>query len=138
MSEQRFITPREAADILGVTMRTIYKNTRNGKIPSKKVGVATRIPLSWIESHGAVFSPEKGQSEISESVEEIIEEQEAPEGQEEHVDDVEEPAKPKRNKVEKEESYEPIEERIRPKQEPAADRGSTDAKPNRESGILFF
>jgi excisionase family DNA binding protein len=47
--EKKFYSIEEAAEKLKVATITLYRNTKSGKIPSKKVGSRTMIPGSFID-----------------------------------------------------------------------------------------
>ena len=47
-----YATCREASEILKVHLTTVQRLTKNGTIPSIKVGKSVRIPLSWLTARG--------------------------------------------------------------------------------------
>lgn len=53
MSQQRWLTAREAAIELRLSTRTIHELIRRGSISSVKVGRARRIPASAIDEYEA-------------------------------------------------------------------------------------
>ena len=42
------MTTKQAAEILKVHKNTVHNLTKNGTIPSFKIGRSVRIPLSWL------------------------------------------------------------------------------------------
>jgi excisionase family DNA binding protein len=57
--ERVLITPAEAAEVLGISVRTVYRAIRRGDFPVVRVGRCPRIPLialnRWVESQLAEF-----------------------------------------------------------------------------------
>lgn len=47
--DKKYYTVEEAAKILGMSMITIYRHTKNGKIPCKRIGRNIRIPSTYLE-----------------------------------------------------------------------------------------
>jgi excisionase family DNA binding protein len=41
---------KEAAQLLGLSLRTIYEGIYEGRIPSRKIGNARLIPAAWLEA----------------------------------------------------------------------------------------
>lgn len=121
--EQAYITPREAAAILGVAEKTIYKNCGKigadgkPKIPSIKVGTSRKIPIKWLTDQGydpAEIKIVKEEPNVQEP--EIIEEEQRRTG---HPAGIEQRIRPA--------ASQPI---PRPEPEPAAEP----AKPIKERG----
>jgi excisionase family DNA binding protein len=52
--ERVLITPAEAAEVLGISVRTVYRVIRRGDFPVVRVGRCPRIPLKalnrWVDS----------------------------------------------------------------------------------------
>ena len=46
--QQAYVSPSQAAKILSLHKNTVHRLTKNGTIPSVRMGRAVRIPLSWI------------------------------------------------------------------------------------------
>lgn len=46
--ERLTVSAREAAQMLGVSERTIYQLTKTGKIPSKKIGARVIYPIDGL------------------------------------------------------------------------------------------
>lgn len=51
---KKFYTVNEAAEMLQVSIVTVYRYVENGKIPCKRVGRAIRIPASYFETNTKV------------------------------------------------------------------------------------
>ncbi|MCL4495897.1 MAG: helix-turn-helix domain-containing protein [Firmicutes bacterium] len=47
--EQKYVSPRQAARLLGVSEFLIYREVAAGHIPHRKIGSRILIPMSWIE-----------------------------------------------------------------------------------------
>lgn len=47
----RLITPKQAAEHLGVSRKTIYKLIYAGELPAHKIGAAVRIPETAIKNY---------------------------------------------------------------------------------------
>jgi excisionase family DNA binding protein len=44
MPEPEYLTPKEAADLLRVSLRTMARKVKSGEVPSVKFGGIVRIP----------------------------------------------------------------------------------------------
>jgi excisionase family DNA binding protein len=57
--ERVLITPAEAAEVLGISVRTVYRVIRRGDLPVVRVGRCPRIPVKamnrWVDSQLAEF-----------------------------------------------------------------------------------
>lgn len=60
ISGRLFATSTEAGAILGVDPRTLRAAIERGEIPATRVGVAWRVPVSWLRAQVHVASPEPG------------------------------------------------------------------------------
>jgi excisionase family DNA binding protein len=49
MDEQAYLTARETAERLGISLRTVRRRIADGSLPSIKIGGAVRIPVSALE-----------------------------------------------------------------------------------------
>ncbi len=46
--EQKYVSPRQLARVLGVSEFLIYREVNAGSIPHRKLGQRILIPVSWI------------------------------------------------------------------------------------------
>jgi hypothetical protein len=46
--EQRYVSPRQAARIMGVSEYLIYHEVESGAIQHRKIGARILIPMSWV------------------------------------------------------------------------------------------
>lgn len=48
MEQSYWVSVQEAANFLGCSLITIYRHTKSGKIPSKKIGTKVLIPRDYL------------------------------------------------------------------------------------------
>ena len=46
---RRFYRVKEAAAIMGVPLRTMYRLAETGQIPCRRLGTVILVPLAWVE-----------------------------------------------------------------------------------------
>ena len=51
--EQKYLSPRQTARVLGVSEFLIYHEVNSGNIPHRKLGQRILIPVSWIADEQA-------------------------------------------------------------------------------------
>ena len=49
MVEKKLFTIKEASEILSVAEITLYRHTKNGNVPSTRIGKRVLIPASYIK-----------------------------------------------------------------------------------------
>lgn len=57
MSEKLFYTVRETAAVLCLAEISIYRGTKSGKIPSRKIGGRVLVPRAWLDEMAAIPEP---------------------------------------------------------------------------------
>ena len=57
VDEQQYLTARETAERLGISLRTVRRRIADGSLPSLKIGGAVRIPASALELPAAAHIP---------------------------------------------------------------------------------
>lgn len=48
--EARYLSPRQAARLLGVAESIVYQGVRRDEIPHRKLGKRILIPRDWVEA----------------------------------------------------------------------------------------
>ena len=51
---QQFLTPEEVAEVLRISLSTVYRQLKSGAIPAKRFGHAYRIRREWLEEMATV------------------------------------------------------------------------------------
>ena len=46
---RRFYRVKEAAAIMGVPLRTMYRLAETGQIPCRRLGTVILVPVAWVE-----------------------------------------------------------------------------------------
>ncbi len=46
--EQKYLSPRQAARVLGISEFLIYREVAAGTVPHRKIGQRILIPLNWV------------------------------------------------------------------------------------------
>ena len=54
LAERLFVTPAEAARLLGMDPRTVRRAIAEGQIPGFKVGTSWKIPTAWLRSQARI------------------------------------------------------------------------------------
>lgn len=52
VTEERYYTPEEAANILRLSTATIYRAIKNGRLKVRKIGQQYRIPKTELDNYG--------------------------------------------------------------------------------------
>ncbi len=47
-AEQKWCSPRQAAQVLGVSESLVYEAANENRIPHRKIGTRIIIPLDWV------------------------------------------------------------------------------------------
>ncbi len=47
--DQRYLSPRQAAQVLGVSEYLLYREVSEGNIPHRKLGTRILIPREWVD-----------------------------------------------------------------------------------------
>ncbi len=48
--EQKYLSPRQCARVLGISEFLVYHEVNSGNIPHRKIGKRILIPMSWVEA----------------------------------------------------------------------------------------
>lgn len=52
--EARFLSPRQAARVLGVSEFLIYNGVVSGEVPCRRLGQRILIPRAWVDNPGSL------------------------------------------------------------------------------------
>jgi excisionase family DNA binding protein len=65
MDETRYLSAKEAADRLGISLRTVRRRIADGSLPSVKIGGAVRIPASALEPPEPAARPDAAREAVA-------------------------------------------------------------------------